>query len=277
MDGLEVGTKYPAMWSLTPDDGSASVPGLFWIEPEDGEIRATAHRSFDNRTSPFLVDRSPQLPMLYGDVMGRRVTLISCALDSSTGSLTGAMTDSLYSAKRAIIGNVWPAVGSEHTFDEVKVVFWDQDAWADLPRIGTQFDHGGPFVFTNPRIEPAILLSSTAEVCLEDDFSFASTDQDGYVLTPGSVFGLKLPEAQSYADLKTNWLMPLQFMILFSTSRRTESGRSTCATRPGNRVGEASLSGLRSVSNSRYAPRSQSARPLSCIVDKTLRKKTSRG
>lgn len=221
MNRLEVGTKYPALWSLEPEPGESAVPGLFWVDGENGEARAAAHRSFDDRTHPFLVDRAPQIPRLYGDVMGRRVTLIDCTFEGSQGSHAHSMTDSQYSARRALIGDVWPAVGSEPTFDQVRVVFWDQDVWANLPPIDHQVFLGGPSTFTSPKIEPQILNTSMAELGLHDNFEFWSTDEQGFVLNPGSQFRLELPEAQSYDELRTNWLMPLQFLILWATSRRT--------------------------------------------------------
>ena len=87
MADLVPGRKYPAEWHRFDDVASASpIPGLFWIDQDDGNVRAAMHRDFEpNNGLRFLAAGPYSYGHICGQVMSKFVTLINCTIASASG------------------------------------------------------------------------------------------------------------------------------------------------------------------------------------------------
>lgn len=176
------------------------------------------HRDFEpNGDLKFLAAGPFSYRYIYGRVMGKFVTLINCTITSSNRTFDDPMTDTTIHAKRALIGDEWPD-DNEFTYDQARIVLWDQDAWTGWPEL--EFDYlEKSFRGLNPR--EVELSCSEGHLSLRQEFRWQRQNRESQEFTLRSELHIHLPKPVSYEDFGQRWLAPLKFMITASTGRST--------------------------------------------------------
>lgn len=210
---LEQGEKYPAYF-WRPDDPEREhlIAGLIWLDDRGGPVIQLHAPLTDLSWFPTEKDH-PDL--VYGKTIGTAVTLRRLTVISSQQGMRldepGAI---VYRAQWAYLGGRWLDEADEE-FDQVRVSFWDQDAWVDkelVRLVNPTLDSG--VAIRSLRMEPVQLPCGDVDLRVED-----ATGWHGTTIDPGTRFALEFPSPKSFFDLVGSWLPALQFLVVSATAR----------------------------------------------------------
>jgi hypothetical protein len=212
----------PALWFHPGEvDTGQCVAGLYRVN-EHGQPEVNIHGSWSD--GPGTVVSAPQdIPLLHGNAFGKGITAVDNQLRHSQHGLFSNLQDTTLIPRYTVEGGFY-LNEDELALTQVRVRFWDQDAWSlwdafvDKDPDRTRFP---------PRVEFREPLQRTAEVAggtigIEDDSVCRSTRRpNGWIMESYSAFTLTFTEPVSIDDIFMKWLVPLQFLIMSATGRPT--------------------------------------------------------
>ena len=212
----------PALWFRPGEvDTGQGVAGLYRVN-EHGQPEVTLHGSWSD--GPGMVFSAPQdIPLLQGSASGKGITAVGNRLSHSHRDLFTDLQDTTLIPRYTIEGRFY-LNEEELALTQVRVSFWDQDAWS----LWDAFANENPDrISFPPKVGFREPLKRTAEVAggsisIEDDSICRSTTRpNGWIMESYSAFTLTFTEPVSIDDIFMRWLLPLQFLIMSATGRPT--------------------------------------------------------
>jgi hypothetical protein len=196
-----------------------AAAGLYQVA-EDGQPEAKVHGSWSEMPSLFHAMADEPMPLLYGNVFGKSVTLVDCRVTSSKRGLS-VLQDTTITPRMAVEG-LW-LEPKELAFTELSVQFWDQDVWTQWDSYrgvvsASTDDFGLTVTYERPEAKVAELPQAT--VTLTDASTYdQTTHPGGWSLKSISRFRIHFSEPIGVEDVFNRWLVPLEFLIMSATGR----------------------------------------------------------
>jgi hypothetical protein len=121
----------PALWFRPGEvDTGQGVAGLYRVN-EHGQPEVTLHGSWSD--GPGMVFSAPQdIPLLQGSASGKGITAVGNRLSHSHRDLFTDLQDTTLIPRYTIEGRFY-LNEEELALTQVRVSFWDQDAWSLWP------------------------------------------------------------------------------------------------------------------------------------------------
>jgi hypothetical protein len=210
------GTR-PSRWFRSSDpEQQHPVHGTYEIL-SNGQPELRLHSSWDPHTHPEFERSSSEFKLLHGDVFGTATTAVGNAYRSGSFSMNELMDYRIH--PKYTLEGLWLSE-DELTFTNARVQLWDQDSWTGwsghtvnrspnghISSIMIQPDR--TYMTEHKGVAIRLVCTSSSQTTYGADVSIQSQSR----------FELDFPEPVSMEQLLTDWLKPLEILVVSATGQ----------------------------------------------------------
>lgn len=207
----------PSRWFRSSDlEKLHPVHGTYEIL-SNGQPELRLHSTWDAYRHPEFERFSSEFKLLHGDVFGTATTAVGNAYRSGSFSMNELMDYRIH--PKYTLEGLWLSE-EELTFTNVRMQLWDQDSWTGWRGHTVNRDLNGHI--SSIAIQPdKTLMTEHKGVAIRLICTSASQTTGGVDLSlqSQSRFELDFPEPISMERLLTDWIKPLELLIVSATGR----------------------------------------------------------